>query len=1194
MGKIIAIVSFCLLLACGGLATLAVIGVKRWSSNDAIVALEKRKTIYEDDAQEFNASLRSLMEEPLNPSPWADNPAHHSIVQFVDDSIAKIRIVEDVPFNQEMFVEAIDASRESWQGLNLLDRIVLSRSFAEYVPIPSQSLAFHRIIGIRMGKKQRTAVADIIHYSYGTEMISERWFLVRNLDATISEQEISHTAFEVDQWQIYDSVDLDFGRRQSDQYGAFLRGSETLSAGFYDAIELINEAQVQFGEGQAAEAIAILEKAENTPMLLQDRDSVHLYAARIYVQFGEPKLAIICLGRIRKPNEMWGVWATLADCQLELRNLDAAQKALKNAEHQSPNHPHTTLLQANIAQRLDQAERAAEGFRKTMMALPENTGYTDQLMAFDRPQDASLLVEMANLEMDPGNANRWVSMANECYSSPAFALLLTAAIQDKPDSPAGIEALLRANAAWGADKDEKAAKLFLQSRDEAEIDAIRQMSVQDHQNLRISNSQYTALFAETDDPERIIASVADWALEEDLHDEKGELLPVLTSFAEKQDGDAVSPTMLANAELVLGYLHLEKLHYEKAESYFQRSLRSLEAIASPEVQVEIDNGDTEVFMPHWKIDFVKSEIQECMIRSKRWKTLIKEFPNDGNAHRKLGDWLTIDATDDQRKEFIATHANNPKDTIKLQALRTKIHNAVIQGNVDWVVELYGDILPLQEEIADSGQDYWGGSLKDQYAMDVVKLKIAPEKFPSKRAILAKRVIEMAKKLGDDVLMNQWFASATGSRDNHVELGWENSVPMQSLAIMEIDVAEAKIKKGDTKAAIEILQHRFSDAFDREFPDAERDEESNADYSYRQGVELLVNALVKDQQWEEASRVLDSIESDASYTRLDIPRRALIDLATGNLESLRKQLDPMDVHEPGTWLTTDPERSVFLANQAEPWYDELLDAYPMPIEVHANESEIRLYFAESSSSQHWQAWGKTNLSKIVSAAIGVSVEIDTDSLEASKAAWLIESERGDRFVVSVNRHKVLSQYAKRLTSRNSSTDKTSSTRLFDVMTIGVLDPRSNQAERMFKLTHHLVASLPNASACYWNDGQLIWSGDHLKDQLLWRDRIPLSSTVSKMFLYSQAVKNDGSELDHTLDSISTWKDRLKENGGSLDVQVGQSWSGGAEWLPATIESIDSASHRIHVTLKADSKLIPYLRNQRSGFVYAYWIRSIPGQ
>ena len=144
------------MLICLGLGRLLYVGMRKFAGQSELLTPKRFENSFELDAASFNLSL----EDPQG-SDCPDPELRAFVLETLDTSIKG----NEMPFNEQLFIEAIDRSQFNTRPLGLVDRVSLRRWLNQYMPIPYEGSEYYRVLNIRLDKDPTFAVADIIYYS---------------------------------------------------------------------------------------------------------------------------------------------------------------------------------------------------------------------------------------------------------------------------------------------------------------------------------------------------------------------------------------------------------------------------------------------------------------------------------------------------------------------------------------------------------------------------------------------------------------------------------------------------------------------------------------------------------------------------------------------------------------------------------------------------------------------------------------------------------------------------------------------------------------------------------------------------------------------------------------------------------------------------------------------------------------------
>lgn len=484
-------------LCCGGLMTLTYWGFQQVVTADTGIELPLRKVgAFAEDARKFNEALDTLPDE----SQFA--PA---VRKLVDETVSAINRGDALPFDRDMFIEAAVASHVAGGSLGFVERVSLRNSLQKYEPVPTYEVEYYRILNVRLDDNRHLGCVDLLIYSEDSQAESQQWFLVKRDSG----------------WKFYDWQRLEYGRRMSDEYAAFVMGSERISSGFDDAMTKLNEATDQWNSGNEDQARRTMKACEEIRMLPADRNEGFLQMVYVWMSFGDYGEALRVAKRVESPDNMWGVWPIIGSCHLYLENYDDALDAATRAQQQSPNHPNVNELFASVYSFLDRYDEAAAAAAEALRICKQDEAGWRDVVDYGRTEDLPLLLDL--LRHDDA-ASGWPKLLDRADASTEWATALLEQIHQRDDLPPGVIELAQGSLAWSKNDNDAASHFYLQGLKLATDELLKARATEDHIAARLQDDRFEDLFNESDNLDAVLAILVERAYDDEFYGDEKELI----------------------------------------------------------------------------------------------------------------------------------------------------------------------------------------------------------------------------------------------------------------------------------------------------------------------------------------------------------------------------------------------------------------------------------------------------------------------------------------------------------------------------------------------------------------------------------------------------------------------------------------------------------------------------------------------
>ncbi|MCA9130310.1 MAG: tetratricopeptide repeat protein [Planctomycetales bacterium] len=1098
---VLAVVACIAVLLMAVIAAAMFVGWQAMAGLNSSIDLPKRTQAFRQDQDLYNQSLARL------DFVLEDN---QDIVTFVDQSVTLINAGEQPEFSQEMFIEAVRASQHASGRLAFDEVLTLKESLAIYEPIPDNDTENYRILDVRQSMEGALATVDLLFYSAYEEAYSHQWFLVK----------------EQSQWRIYDWQRMEYGRRASDEYASYVRGSLLLMDGYDNAMVKLGEASQLVAEGEFAKARQLTTAAENMRMLPADKSIAYLRTAYTWILIEDYDAAITTLKKISQPDDMWGVWPTLAYCYYELEKYDLALEAAERAEKQSPQHPNPQRLKAAIYDMLDQKDDAADATAKALRVCPD-VNFFYQLTGYGRPQDLPQLLQVA-VEVQ---GEYWETLLNHAMYDSPFAAALMADAKNVSSIPEGFALLCEAANAWSADDFEVAAQTVIQFCREYHSTDLTDWARQLHFSARSADSQFDKMFQETDNLSATLRTLTINAYSDELYADSRKLLTAVEAL----------PDDSGWKQGLQGWLYLQLEEYDQ-------SLKNSDAF---EAWLE-QNPDDET---EWLVESVEFNALDCLVQLSRFTELLQRWPDDAARHHEMGDVLLSRADPKNMQNFLTQTSAQSAQSIELQRYRIQAELEKQERHEDACFENHRRGLEIAARLFGDDESYYMTGSARQYGEDLVWFRRAPpDELRQKMSGVDEKVRQAiiaganftARWICDSSLVNSWQTLEIDSCESEQE----------HARILE-QMAEYWSEQGNLQQAIAL--QRKAIVIDEQI-DAWR--RNNRKWT-------LVTYLLRSKQFDEARQEL----LGDTGRNPELPDEAVIDLAAGDLDAMRSRLDRMDDADLTEWLD-DYRVSPYLDRWAEDQrVQTLLKRVARNTDYVSGHGFCRLILSDSQFLEN-EAW-----QSVLQDVFGTSVSF--------REIPQVGSASGSEKAIAVFVTSGLEQYVVRCDSKQYAAAKVGGSLSSDLLnpvmeiSIEVLDDEPRATQRLFERAGQLASNTEVAKnrllAMTWNYNQVEWTGTDLAKRIAWNGSVPVDTSHLPAGL-SAARNNavdsqDAADGDYTAAELKRLTDAAPDD-TSLVLVVSSTIC--EEAVPVQLVYFDSNSSQATVRCLATSLLAPLIR------------------
>ncbi len=1124
--KILGVAGVAAVVFCGGLLAVGVVALQSAITPATSIELPPRPAqmaeAFAADAADFNAALQRGSDQTLVPS---------DIQTFIEEAFQSGLAEQAIPFDQGQFIAAVGNSPDIGPPLTFIDRITISTWLDEYVPTPNKFDDYYQIFAADVSPDGLSAKVFLTVYSSDNQADSQVWFLVKDQAS----------------WKVYDWQCLEYGRRMSDEYAAFLRGPESTSPGYDDAMTLLGDAMDLYYGGDSEAAVVTLREAEATPMLKEDRDVARLRIAYTYMSIQRYDLAIPPLKRIRSPDQMWGVYPVLSTCYLNTDQPDQALAMAKRADSQTPNHPRTHWLMGTILDDLGRTDEAADRMALALDGCPRDHSIVSAVIANRRAGDIEPLMRSANANGVTG----WVDLAASATIDEAWAATLVEAFERLDGTfhfPDGLMGMLRGNQAWASGDYDAAATHFLAAWEASQDPVIREFAIADHVNSRIQNDRYTELFDETADPLATFKTIARWVFEGDFYGSPEKLLEAVDQRLQKPPAEDVAAEDVAVTnrwlEGIAGWCRHQKGDEVEAAAMLTKFVVWRTAAADDDGSA-IDADDN-----YWMDDGARSALAEAMLNADQTEKLLALLPDDLLVQSLVTARLRSQGVRACSRTINSLPSSNQP---VMQLLRTRLQAAVesISGNGITADQWHAKAAAMGIGLDPERDADLARTLIIDRARDLVWNRVRPGDIvlPSDRDDAETLVIDViadAVVLQDDEMIRVWSDQAA-----HMKMDDEATLRVAQ------ETYKALVTKGRYSEAADLFPPSDSDPSDAVL--SNRPYDRTSDYRQR----ALLRAGRFDEVIAEAKRLPSGSAKGKPISLDDAPvdsATALVALLNGDSESLDAVLWKRNSDDVAEWFSYTVPDEFIAKHVGDPAMQSILNRYPFSVGYQTSRASGQLLLqagTEVNQVTLQKSFGEEI--EIVRVASQIDVE--------DAAGWLVKVNSGHRYLVSVQPQTLKAVgWPDQMLAR--------STAPVQRLAIAVVDHLPDAERRLFRTAESLARILQQQSIAFcWTDRQLTWVATEdspLTTQLAWKDRVPAThETLRRPLAFTDESVTP--MVDYR-DAVA-WTNDLKKAGGPIDVQVTIQFGDTKERIGCKLLDVDADGYGLLVEPQTDSVLNP---------------------
>ncbi|MEM8668701.1 MAG: tetratricopeptide repeat protein [Planctomycetota bacterium] len=1088
-------------LFCGGILVASYFALEQVAGGYGPVDLPETLPTRIDEQRNFNRSLAGFVADPSK-DPCVDP----DICEFVTDSLQQLRDYDTIPFSHEMFLQAVAASPLGKGQVGFLERLSIKSWLAEYEPVPYVDEPYERILDMRVNAEGDLATVDLLLYSEESQASSEQWYLVKDDDV----------------WKLYDWNRLEYGRRMSDEYAAYVI-SESLNADGYDlAVNDLDEAEGLYLEGETERAHDLIRQCETRPMLPSDCNVALLRTAYTWMAIGECEESIRVLKMIPNPDEIWGVWPALAACYSNLGKNEEALEATQRYEKLSPDHPNMHMLYSIVLLEAGRDAEAADHAAMNLRFFPRDQTVLTDLIDFSRFEDIPLLLDcMVECMAESGHTFAWDLVLNHGAVEPLWGQQLVQAAKEHEELPAGFVTLAEANLAWAQSDFDRSAELFLEARNQVQLSVLREIAARDHIDARIKGGNIVALLAEAGDTDVFRSLLAD-ALDDSLDIEPQAII------------DALNQADTGDSHWALGLRGFANHQLDRLGD----ALRDFETFYDWAKNRTVDSAGTDEEVETWVVDAVLGYMIEELVETDRAIEALERWPDEVETLHQWGTLLLQPHQQNQRDAVLAAFPDEASDVAKVQRFRILAQQANDRRESELCDQYHQSAIELARPLYE--QSYYLVTLFSQRAqnavwhrfesvpIDSLYLDEGDEDSDFRGTFFTDALIE-ANILLDESTAREWIEKAERN-------GLDNS---ETLAELHESLADLFYEVGKYEAAAQSYLAAIERTEDRD--------------SWRAGERrrAYINSMLGLHKYDELRNWLDKQDEKQIWDD------ATVLLKEGDSEALMALLEEQKQDRAIAWLRRPVVRAELDLQRDQNWVDQLLERYTLSFGYRSAASSGSLLL----DSDHVPP--TEEMRRLVRLLAGSNREVrEIDSADETNHSWLVSGDAGERTVVTFQ----LAQY-------DASMSPPELSGRLEQPVVRILlqidDPMPNPTRRLLESSARLVTE--KAIAFAWEDHDVLWIGSDLEERLQWKDRVPVETALSQARLTLSPVKE---EDDSEIISIDQWNGKLEQSEEKrVSVFVTQRIGGVTERLAAHIVNVDRDQYAIYAELDEDSVLDP---------------------
>lgn len=1113
---ILGFLGLCGLLCCGvfGAGYLMFQRHQAANSGETVnVQLPRRYDAFAQDAKTFNASIQRRLQN-LDQNVTCSDP---SLTEFIDATMALLKNGQSARFHVETFLKSIDKSESANGSVPLLARLILSRGLGAGETLSPSVDDHYELLEVRLAADGVLAEVDLLVYSSDNLTTSQQWYVVKADSG----------------WHLYDWQRLEFGRRLSDKFAAYLTSETHVDDGYDEAVSELNRLISLHAEGAEQQAFAGLRRLEQKPMLAVDKPVAMLEFAYTWMKWEQHAEALRVMESCDDPNDRWGVWPIISLCRYHLSDYEGALEAARQAATLTPDHPNVSWLLAVIHSALNHDELAADAALNYLKLSPQLYSAFSPVVDNAREQDLDVVLGIL-LKVDAEQADTyWARTIRETDYSPQWAAPLLEKLAGRDGVPAGVREIVEGNIAWADDNFDQAATLYQAATRTAQLPSLIEIARSDYLLAVGRSGNVERLFRDADNQQAVLRMLVMQYVEDDLYLESQDLLDALDRQPKLNQHD---PWYFGLRGLLLSAVDQN----EPAITQLTRFADWLDQ------QDEADEG----LPARESIDAI---LAGQMLKQERYVDVLERWPGDMQRLVQLSeDVIALPDAGILRRLLAACDAwtSQPIDILRQRLETERLFRQ--SGDADAIDAGHRQLLDLVDAV-DSELPYWiQHQLRQRHARDrawsadqsgAYKLPTATMAMPGHSDEMLERIllaeISAAEQLQAPDRLQQ---VARAVRDGR---GSSHYVTQEADAAM----AKALLRQGKLDDAVMALQASLT-------------LDQDAAYWRRQErAEMLLQAALQAGNLEAARECIET-----HLAMEGIPTECWLELYQGNGQAVLTRLAGADQDfrvAVGRWLASPTAREALVRFEREPWVAELVETALIPLRQSLHHASGQALIATRANLS--AAMVEQILARGLRQAFDVRPYAPGGNHRQAQG-WLAASrESSERYALlwfpaTTKARGLTMELAQRLTEPTSA------------LTIEVLDNQPGATERLFQIASSACGG--RGIAFKYEAFDWLWIGNDLGQQLRWRGHVPVNRNVlvnSPLEVQPLATKNDPERPD-----LEDWASRLEATDGAIEAEVDVGGMACRERLPVRVVSVDLENYSILITPQRDSVLAPWVR------------------
>lgn len=1119
-----------LLLMCGGLVAVGIFSFRELAKSDSPITLPA--------IEETSNRDRDTFAELMQDEEWPAHPQQQQLETWLQAAIDQSR-TQGLSVGREMFYEAILKSPQG-ASINSVARLQLKETLKLGTPQPDV-LQHYNLLGIRQGSAPGTAELYILFYGDSSMAEMTVWFIDQDRGT----------------WHLYDYGETDMGRRISDEYANyFLHIFHDDVDGYDNAIELINQADQHRAEGNDEQAAVLLREAERARMLPADRDRALLQIGWAYQRQNDWKESQRVFEKIRRKDEVAGVWASSGINQIQLTEYDAAIASADRLRQLFGRHPAADFVTARALEAKGDQTAATEHLIRCLQLCPNDaTAFRSAISMAAEDQ----LEKILDLVLKSDTADEWYLSVLDWHTTLEAHQTIQTVLAKHDDAPAVWSAYLKAVEETGQE-DGAAPSLFHEvATDSAVSEPIRESARFEWLQLRLSGNNPEKLAEEAANRRELVQEILDGIMYDEWYAEGD---AVLTFLKQLPPDDRDQPA----AHALAGWGEYQQANWSAALDAFERALAANEDASPFDDEAVRENVEWYAF--------------ESLMELENYSEAFARFGDRPDLAIRLGQRVVLPGHQDAQTLLLEQLETRDEPTARALESFLRAHQATAVGDTEACEAHWRECLLAATSFIDDAENY----LLDQLASDYGRHLVRQSHVPA-------LVRETAHPF--------WESAVRGACNEAANLhdrALARELEKQVTVAGESEAEEAVI---EMLARLAYADHRWDDAarfYKQQYQAASEDDWSYLMYSSR---EKLFDAYLRSEQFDQARELLQETESSENAAM-----RATLLAATGEFTEIESQLAdelPVDV---GYWFFQPSMRRWLLQDPAA--VSEMINDWNIQLgQLQTPWSAILLQSDET-------ALDAQGLRERLLPILGEELEVVRFSPRQSpldQQQWLVRRGEDLLMVISAGPTK-WDGFRFGARQRQEFRDKQQSS-----VGIEVIHSRRPLPETMVGILSALADEATFAIA-EQNRNYLWLQNDQPWDQrMVWAGRLPVDTqTIPDTFLFVASEVSETTEADSETVEASTRslngaepveKERLQQlatatsadprDDHALPARVRLSVGLASEWLIVRVVAYDETEDRATVRLQEPSSLFPPFREETQLLVSAYEVmKPTPGK